>query len=188
MNNYTQQILKSWYTSSHSLHLDPLHPAIGLAGESGELLNVWKKHEFKPGYDYWLCKVCGKAQKCYQHYQMGIGIDNSSEHIYTPIILDELGDLAYYTLILHYQSSLELPELYQAELEILDILIGINIASGRLLAQIRRENVINHPYLHSVWRHILLLCHQLGTSIDEVMKLNDQKLSQKNMNGWEKAR
>jgi NTP pyrophosphatase (non-canonical NTP hydrolase) len=45
-----QRALKTWYPKGHKLHDDPLHPLVGLAGEAGELLNLWKKDEYKPGF------------------------------------------------------------------------------------------------------------------------------------------
>ena len=34
--------LKTWYPTDNSLHLNPRHPAIKLAGEAGEILDFTK--------------------------------------------------------------------------------------------------------------------------------------------------
>ena len=44
-----QRALETWYEPDHPLHNDPLHPAIGLAGEAGELLDLYKKEQFVDG-------------------------------------------------------------------------------------------------------------------------------------------
>lgn len=38
-----EKILKTWYPEDHPLHLDPLHPAIGLAGEAGGAIKAIQK-------------------------------------------------------------------------------------------------------------------------------------------------
>ena len=56
-----EKCLKTWYEPDHSLHLDPLHPALGLAGEAGELLDLYKKERFKDGVSWWDCVHCGRS-------------------------------------------------------------------------------------------------------------------------------
>jgi len=78
MNKAIEAALKTWYPKNHALHLDPIHPAMGLAGEIGEWINLHKKSEFKSGY-----KFTRKDE------------------------LDELGDIWYYLRILAYQFEVE---------------------------------------------------------------------------------
>jgi NTP pyrophosphatase (non-canonical NTP hydrolase) len=77
-----RRALETWYEADHPLHSEKLHPAIGLAGEVGELLNLMKKHLFKPGYQ----------------------ADDLN-------FLDELGDCLYYLAILAHQFGATLDEL-----------------------------------------------------------------------------
>ena len=74
--------LKTWYPKGHELHGDILPSLIGLVGESGELLNLYKKDRYKPGF--W-------AAEC--------------------DYVDELGDCLYYLAILAYQHDLTLEQL-----------------------------------------------------------------------------
>lgn len=77
-----ERALETWYEPEHPLHSEKLHPTIGLAGEVGELLNLMKKHHYKPGYQ----------------------ADDLD-------FLDELGDYLYYFAILAYQFGATLEEL-----------------------------------------------------------------------------
>ena len=90
--------LATWYDKSNPLHLDPRHPVIKLAGEAGEILDLYGKHEYKPGFDWWNCKHCGQIENC--------GKLNNSCPGYIPLILDELGDYSYYLRILAYQKEM----------------------------------------------------------------------------------
>jgi len=79
-----RRALKTWYSKDHLLYQEQLHPLIALAGEAGELLNLWKKDTYKPGFDA------------------------SDEQF-----IEELGDCLYYLAILAYQFNLTLDELSQ---------------------------------------------------------------------------
>lgn len=55
-NDYTpdaiqQQALRTWHGSDVTLREQRLHALLGLAGEAGELVDVLKKHFYKPGYE-----------------------------------------------------------------------------------------------------------------------------------------
>lgn len=48
-DNIQLRALETWYDDDHHLH-DNLQPSVmGLAGEAGEMLDLLKKHLFKPG-------------------------------------------------------------------------------------------------------------------------------------------
>ena len=83
-----QRALKTWYPPEHDLHGDKLHPILALAGEAGELANLYKKDRFKPGFE-------------------------ASDDDY----IDELGDCLYYLAILAYQFGLTVEELSQCNRE-----------------------------------------------------------------------
>lgn len=78
MNNI-EKALNTWYPDDNTKHFELLHPALALAGESGELLDLLKKHLFKPGVNW-----------------NDIGKHNIS------MIEDELGDWTYYDRIIEY--------------------------------------------------------------------------------------
>jgi hypothetical protein len=42
MDKAIKYVLETWYEPDHPLYLDPLHPAIGLAGEAGKLFTSHK--------------------------------------------------------------------------------------------------------------------------------------------------
>jgi NTP pyrophosphatase (non-canonical NTP hydrolase) len=66
------------------LHYKRLHPLVALAGEAGELLNLWKKDAYKPGFA-------------------------ATDEMF----VEELGDCLFYLAILAYQLGLTLDELSQ---------------------------------------------------------------------------
>lgn len=74
--------LATWHSDQLPSHLQRLHAAMGLAGESGELLELIKKEWFKPGYKF-----------NYDNY------------------VNELGDCLYYLAILAHGVGLTLDEL-----------------------------------------------------------------------------
>jgi NTP pyrophosphatase (non-canonical NTP hydrolase) len=77
-----QRALSTWYDPDHELHNNLLPSVMGLAGESGELLDLVKKIHFKPGFRH------------------------SVVDLY-----DELGDVLYYAAILAHQLNITLDEL-----------------------------------------------------------------------------
>ena len=91
MNN-TEKALNTWYPVDNPKHFDLLHPALALAGETGELLDLLKKHLFKPGVS-WNDKLDA-----------------------------ELGDWSYYDRVIDYIinntsfTSVRLPEEYAYEI------------------------------------------------------------------------
>lgn len=46
-----RQALRTWYSDDSSLKEQRIHALLGLAGETGELVDVMKKHFYKPGYE-----------------------------------------------------------------------------------------------------------------------------------------
>ena len=46
-----RQALSTWYGSDVPLKEQRIHALLGLAGETGELVDVLKKHFYKPGYE-----------------------------------------------------------------------------------------------------------------------------------------
>ncbi|MBP9501312.1 MAG: hypothetical protein KBF17_04040 [Candidatus Promineofilum sp.] len=46
-----RQALNTWFHDGASLREQRIHALLGLAGETGELVDVFKKHFYKPGYE-----------------------------------------------------------------------------------------------------------------------------------------
>lgn len=77
-NDYTpdalqQQALRTWHNTTVPLREQRLHALLGLAGETGELVDLLKKHFYKPGHE---------ATRA--------------------VVLDELADVLYYVAILSH--------------------------------------------------------------------------------------
>lgn len=82
MDKFQRRALQTWYDENHELHYDMRPAAMGLVGETGEVIELVKKHYYKPGW-------------C-------LDVDD---------LIDELGDVYYYLVILAYQCRVTLEEL-----------------------------------------------------------------------------
>lgn len=182
-----EKCLKTWYPPDHSLHNDPLHPAIGLAGEAGELLNLYKKEKFKDGFSWWDCVHCGRQEK--EHFVGG----NRCEYFtrskkYTPKILDELGDAWYYIRILAYQQGVDLSQwvhwMIISENEFL-ILSSLNFHCADLLKLYDNNQIINMGLLRTVFGWLQNILSLLDTTLDQLTELNWSKLKDGDNNGWQ---
>lgn len=176
MNDAINKALSTWYPKDNPLHLDPLHPAIKLAGEAGELLDLYGKHKFKPGFDWMDCK----------HYVT----DNRDG--YVPLVLDELGDWWYYWRILCYQDSgiawdtidYHKPQ-KQKELKCLRMLSELSLY---ILNDFDDVGFINTDELGNAFRWFVDLLYTLDVTLDEITELNYLKLNSESTNhGWKDA-
>ncbi len=104
----TELSLLTWYQPDNDKYKDSFHPTLKLAGEIGELLDLYAKHLFKPGFDWMDCKWCKESQNWHKKIsnwcsmgklRVGINLPHSTI-TYTPKVLDELGDVWYYLRIL----------------------------------------------------------------------------------------
>ncbi len=50
-DEFQTQALKTWFHDGASLREQRIHALLGLAGETGELVDMLKKHFYKPGYE-----------------------------------------------------------------------------------------------------------------------------------------
>lgn len=80
-SNWTASALRTWHGDDVNRSLQMIHAALGLAGETGELVDMLKKHLYKPG------NFTSRAA-----------------------VADELGDVFYYVLILAHLWGLTLDE------------------------------------------------------------------------------
>lgn len=172
-------ILTTWYPANHPFHLDPLPAALGLAGEAGELIDLYKKDRFKDGFSWWECTHCGTTRP-----------EDSCQENYTPKILDELGDFWYYLRILAYQQKWEIPGNWETDnapakfLSILDTLTKLNFHCAKLLGDY--EN-IGSEKLTKVFSWFLDLVSLLDITLDQLTESNWAKLKDGDNNGWGKT-
>ena len=184
----------TWYYPDNPLYKNPEHPTIKLAGEIGELLDLYGKHIYKPGFDWMDCKHCK------QHYALHTILDDDEYcqiggNKYVPAVLDELGDIWYYLRILAW--------LYEVELRIADkkymdysILGSLQVmySSASILFRVfnwndttnkgkRVDNILN------IYKHLNLLLEHLNYTIEDLTLVNYQKLVLDDTNhGWKDAR
>jgi len=146
-----QRALKTWYPQNHELHTDPLHPLAGLAGEAGELLNLWKKDTYKPGF---------KATK--EQW------------------LDELGDLLYYLAIALYQIEVPVistPTITDGD--ILYCIAAMSDSASTILWEFVRGSQTKlgrMAQLILVIHPLKTFVNHFGCSLDELSKMNREKL------------
>lgn len=188
MKEAIEKALKTWYPIDHPLRLDPRHPAIKLAGEAGEILDLYGKHEYKPSFDWWTCKKCGYTRDGY-HLESGECLAISlQQDFYTPLILDELGDLWYYLRILAYQTNTDLTDKYPSGDKMDKSLAWLNLAASQFHWDFVVENRVNSGRLQVVYHELLNILSLLNTTIDELTELNYIKLNSDPTNhGWKGA-
>lgn len=68
-----RQVLRTWHNAAVPLREQRVHALLGLAGETGELVDLLKKHFYKPGHE---------ATR--------------------EVVMDELADVLYYTAVLSH--------------------------------------------------------------------------------------
>jgi len=199
MDNFTPdssqlKSLKTWYPKSHELHLDSRHPCIKLAGECGELLDLYAKDEYKPNFSWWECKHCGYGdashagvyKECYEF-----------KGYYTPKVLDELGDISYYLRILTYQKGVTFDELcdgFRAEWfiheddNLVELLLELLSDSSRVLEHFLYDNEVMLSYLKDSAFTFLAILHKLDCPLKHLLELNYRKLnSEESKHGWANA-
>jgi len=159
MNNAIELALKTWYPKNHPLHLDPIHPAMGLAGEAGEILNKRKKDLFKANYEW-------------------SDLDE----------LDELGDIWYYIRILTYQYNMEMTSypFLQKDLDIIRSGMALNATQICINAQ-KKKPFKKELRRCQMW--LISYLEQLEVTLAELTALNWEKLKPGSERGdeWTKS-
>lgn len=200
MDKAIGQALKTWYDKDHSLHFDPLHPAIGLAGEAGELLDLLKKEMFKDGVSWWDCVHCNEKHKDAWTLRSDKIITEVICENYTPKILDELGDLWFYIRILAYQRNVDIIDCIkyyhenknsQQDATTIIALTNVLYWSSRILhdivfpAGVPKDRLSDYPLVRLIfWLKFLLV--KLDYTLDQLTELNWQKLKDGDNHGWRK--
>jgi len=185
--NPTELALLTWYKPDNPLYRNPEHPTIKLAGEIGELLDLYGKHKFKPRFDWMQCKYCGNTIG--QHYQNSKQCFPDFNTGYTPLVLDELGDIYYYLRILAWIYGLGL------------LPSSLNATTGYTIKMMyhHADNILNGGHhenrnfevmyrIQSIYDCLLELLKHLDTTIEELTLLNYYKLNSDETNhGWKNA-
>lgn len=177
--------LLSWYKLDNPLYRDPEHPTFKLAGEIGELLDLYGKHKYKPGVDWMDCKYCGYGNIDDYHTQDIDRVCLTSNETYTPLVLDELGDIWYYLRILAWieDITLSLSDVWYGHKHI-DCIKEMYQYAGYLFYT---DN--NKHNLQMIYYYLNILLTNLDCTIEQLTELNYQKLNSEPTNrGWEDTR
>lgn len=176
--------LKTWYAVDNPLHLDPRHPLIKLAGEAGEILDLYGKHEYKPGFDWWDCDHCRKSRNGHMD---GAKCYHDRDATYTPKVLDELGDYWYYLRILAYQQGVVLRPGNVWDEDILYLLCGLSSYSTGLLEGFVHHKEILKNFLQVCFDVLVGILCKLNCTLDHLTDLNYRKLnSEPTAHGWKR--
>lgn len=197
-DHYQELALKTWYSPDDSRYLDPRHPLIKLAGEAGELLDLYGKHEYKPGFDWWDCKKCGVSRERLEKLKNWKG-GNIVQCCYdgpVPLVLDELGDWWYYLRIVTYQKG-ESVEQWVKELETIQY-NNPNLTPLYCLSVMSKDSS-DALYLFvefgnvggAIWNafvYFMRLLSLLDCTLDRLTELNYAKLnSEPTAHGWKSS-
>ena len=186
MNKAIEYALLTWYPKDHPLHLDPRHPAIKLAGEAGELLDLYGKHEYKPKFDWMNCKRCKQPKDA--HFPDMPYICGGMCEYYTPFVLDELGDWSYYHRILSYINKDINFERNSYYTKLDSALVMLNSISSIICGEVVLENKLNTSNLRiarNIFEDVLSI---LDVELNHITELNYQKLNSDLTNhGWKGA-
>jgi NTP pyrophosphatase (non-canonical NTP hydrolase) len=177
MNEHIELALKTWYSEHHEHHFNLEPNLLGLAGEAGEMVDVLKKDRFKNGHE-----------------------------VSRATWLDELGDFWYYLRIVSYQVTTlgycEYPLVSKHKWDkhivnkasLLHIHSNINWLCAKTLARFELvpewEIFQDGIALNSLYQFLLLRLEQLDCTIDELTKINWQKVQPGSERGeeWREAR
>lgn len=81
-----RQALNTWFHNGASLREQRIHALLGLAGETGELVDVLKKHFYKPGHEANRDKVKDELSDVLYYvavvsYLWGFSFDDMAAHL-----------------------------------------------------------------------------------------------------------
>ena len=186
--------LKTWNDKGDSIR----HATLGLTGEAGELIELFKKHEYKPGFDWWNCKHCKTYYKYDDLSQQVYNWSKCNCKNYTPLILDELGDFSYYLRILAYQKWVSFEELCLSSspskritdlYDLLYWLAQLNKGSDRILNEWVSNGSLSLGRLSDCVYRFQCILSKLDTPLETVLDLNYKKLNSEATNhGWRNAK
>ncbi len=177
--------LKTWYKPDSPLYRDPEHPTIKLAGEIGELLDLYAKHKYKSGFDWMDCKHC-KRPLVLNHTKDTLCLYHGKEYTrYASMVLDELGDIWYYLRILAWMNDIKLEH---ESLDLLDTLVNIE-AMYDCANLLLKSNGKDGSELLWCYHYFSDLLANFDCTLDQLTELNYVKLNKNedNNHGWKDA-
>lgn len=197
-DSYQQKALTTWYQPDDPSYLDPRHPLIKLAGEAGELTDLYGKEEYKPNFSWWNCKHCGYGDASHDSYRRCPHLskdENIMRGVYTPLVLDELGDYFYYLRILTWQQGISIQDWHyepsEDDLKYLDILhclSEMNYYSAKVLREwLDYKSLGNGEIrdLRGAYQFFTIILRHLDCTLEYLTELNYQKLnSEPSAHGW----
>jgi hypothetical protein len=182
MQKAIKKALETWHNPDNPLYHGFRHPTLKLAGEIGELLDLYAKHKFKPRFDWMQCKYCGNFGLAHQDPE-------SDCWEYVPLVLDELGDIWYYLRILAWINDSDITYDYSHCDSTQSLIIDMYSQANAVLQGIFGKDRFNVDRLKIIYGHSIKLLALLDTDIDELTELNYQKLNSEPTNhGWKDAR
>lgn len=186
--------LLTWYYPDNPLYKNPEHPTIKLAGEIGELLDLYGKHIYKPDFNWMNCKYCKQNEVFHTVCDNIIYCDKGNTE-YLPLVLDELGDIWYYLRILAWMYDIELriSDRQYMDYSILGSLQIIYSSASIILRVLNWDDTTNKgkriDNLLTIYKHLNLILDHLDTPIEDLTLINYQKLVLDSTNhGWKEAR
>jgi len=178
--------LLTWYSPDDPRYLDPRHPLIKLAGEAGEILDLYGKEEYKPGFSWWDCKKCEMDKDYHTRFMCEWG--------YTPLVLDELGDFWYYLRILTWQQGKTTQgvmngysdyQKFYLENDLLRCLASMARLATDLLSDYVDVGTFEGGHLQDCVFYFLTILSKLDCTLLRLTELNYQKLNSKpGAHGW----
>lgn len=185
------QALQSWYKEGNELRMNPRHPLIKLAGEAGELLDLYGKHEYKPGFSWFERCECKHSKN--SHDYLGCLETHCDCKLFYPVILSELGDWSFYMRIITWQQGVSFEMLcegfepFTTTLE--ELLNDLAYRSVKLHKRWLKFYVIDKGELQVLTFIFLTILKYLEVSLEDVLNLNYKKLnSEETQHGWSRAR
>ncbi len=175
----TELALLTWYQPDNPKYRDPLHPTLKLAGEVGELLDLYAKHLFKPDFDWMDCKWCNSVSL----------VHHNPDHEcwqYEPKVIDELGDIWYYLRILAWINDVNLIDnrINNWSNELDNIETMYDCANIFMKSQGRNKSEL--PWCFHNFSNLLV---KLDCTLDQLTELNYLKLNSEETNhGWKEAK
>lgn len=106
-----EKALLTWYKPSNPLYKDPEPFTDGLIAETGELYALYKNERWKDGFSWFDCKHCKQGKDFHFNKLRCDGkLTFFNPKIYTPKVLDELGDVWYYLRVAYWFYDMEFEE------------------------------------------------------------------------------
>jgi hypothetical protein len=191
----TELALLTWHGGN-----DLEHISIKLAGEIGELLDLYGKHKYKPNFSWFDCK-CGHLHT-FDHCTWE-EVDIDTRTIYTcpcqtltPLVLDEMGDIWFYLRILVWNENsyldknlwyefkkLESDEFGWLRDDINTDFLAIKEMYNRANKILRKEGIYTNAEM--VYLCLNTILSRMGYTIEDLTRLNYIKLnSEESHHGW----